>query len=227
MAQTPPQYIFTRADDFGASKGTNDAILDCIDSGAVANVGILACGPAVSYRIEDLKARADKVSIGLHSAINSEWASLRWGPMAPPSNVPTLLAEDGHFHPNSRESHAWTKADEVDMELEAQYAHLKALGITPDYVDCHMGFSWIKGCTEVLENLAHKYNMVFADALEYPKLNLPADSDWRDASPEDFRHRKTNTTRIAQQDVDFPSSLLRRGLQTIRSRCRITTREGS
>lgn len=175
--------LYLRADDFGATPGTNEAIIDGVDCGNIRNVGILACGPYLDHSLDALSERADRVAVGLHAAINSEWPELRWGSVAPGGSVRSLLAADGAFLSTPSESERHIEPTEVARELEAQLRRLRDRGLNPLYLDCHMGFSWIPGVLPTIEALCARENLIFIDASNLPKLRMGPEREWWKLSP--------------------------------------------
>lgn len=176
--------IYLRADDFGASPGTNEAIIDAIDCGTVTNVGVLACGPYLTHGLDALIERADRVAVGLHSAVNSEWSRLRWGAVSPPERVPGLLAEDQCFHSGTSLTAEHASVAEIAVEIQAQLDHLRALGLKPVYLDCHMGFHWIAGVRAQIDRLCEAEGLLFVDDKALPKIHLPSTATWPGDTPQ-------------------------------------------
>ena len=172
------QQIFIRADDFGVTNGTNRAILDAVDGGSVRLVGVMAVGPALPAGVDALRRRQDNIAVGLHACINSEWSALRWGPLRPAGQVPGLVAADGAFHPRPIDTAESAETRETVVEVEAQLARLRSLGLEPTYLDTHMGFSWLPGVEDFLRDLCQREGLHYLDHPSYPKLHLETESDW-------------------------------------------------
>jgi predicted glycoside hydrolase/deacetylase ChbG (UPF0249 family) len=170
--------LYIRADDFGMSPGTNEAIIDGIDCGTIQNVGVLTPGRYVTYCLDALIERQDVVCIGLHFALNSEWTSLRWGPIAPADQVPSLLYKDGHFHFTTQQTDEQAQLSEIEIELKAQLAFARSLGLNPRYLDTHMGVSWIPAIFTLLEAFCESEELIFVDALKASRFKTENDQDW-------------------------------------------------
>jgi hypothetical protein len=83
--------------------------------------------------------RHPQVSVGLHSTLNSEWMPYRWGPVLPPSEVPSIVDEWGKFHPTRKDLVANNpNPDEVERELRAQVDLALRKGLKLSYIDHHM-----------------------------------------------------------------------------------------
>ncbi len=165
--------VITRADDFGVSPGTNDAILECLDAGFIRNVGVMAPGPYLEHRLDELVARQSECCVGLHATLTSEWRDLRWGPVAPASRRSGLVRSDGTFHQTTVELYTHASLDEMMAEIEAQIAWVQQLGLRLRYLDSHMNFLWIEGIQTRLADLCAKEEIVFAAAPRFVSRKSP------------------------------------------------------
>ncbi|CAN5408953.1 hypothetical protein BH11ARM2_BH11ARM2_33250 [soil metagenome] len=171
--------LLTRADDAGASLGTNRAIRACVAAGSIRNVSIMAVGPA----FDDLAAGgAIPACLGVHAVINSEWDAPRWGPLTLASS---LTEPDGTFRrfPVDHERASFS-LDEIEKEIEAQIAKVREAGFEPNYLDEHMMFSWLPDIWERLVRLAEREGLVYAPLPEvelkvfHPSENNVESQQW-------------------------------------------------
>ena len=157
----------------------NAGVRRAVAGGLVRNVSVLACGPAVEELAEWLPRAG--VAIGLHVALNAEWAAWRWGPVAPREAVKGLLEADGHFTREPGVLHErGAPVEEMLREARAQLARLRALGIEPDYLDEHMFVGWVGGLRAALAELARAEGLVEAgrwEPLKTPPRKGEADTD--------------------------------------------------
>ena len=72
-------------------------------------------------------------------ALTSEWKNYRWGPAAPRDQVPSLLAPDGYFYPDTGPAASHAKPEDAEREIRAQLEWAERLGIHPTHLDIHMG----------------------------------------------------------------------------------------
>jgi len=172
----PPFSLITRADDFGASPGTNEAILACLDAGFIRNVGVMVPAPFLGHRLEELLGRQDSCCVGLHGTLTSEWAGLRWGPVLPGENVPSLLDADGNFFASTQSLHERALLPEMLAEIRAQLDLARRLGLFPRYLDLHMVFTWIPGVAEALAALCDEEGLVFANGPQFVGFGLAGES---------------------------------------------------
>jgi len=172
MQANLPSVLITRADDFGASPGTNDAILDCLDAGFVRNVGVMVPGPFLHHRFSELVGRQDAFCPGLHATLNSEWAGIRWGPVLAAEDVPSLVRKDGTFHNSTQLLHERGVVSDMLAEISAQLDLIRRLGLRPRYLDTHMVFTWIPGIAEALDVLCQREGLIFSDGPGFAPLPL-------------------------------------------------------
>lgn len=160
--------VVFRADDAASTEGANLAIAQTVTDGVVRNVSVMAPGPALEHAASVL-ADLEGVAIGLHVTLNSEWEEVKWGPVLPASEVPSLVEPDGSFttEPSVLASRGFS-LDEAMAEVEAQLARLRQVGFRVDYLDEHMGVGWIPGLRERLAELCVREGLV--DHISVPYL---------------------------------------------------------
>ena len=131
--------LLTRADDLGSSHAANLAIARAAVIGSyIKNVSCMAVGPLIE-EAADLLKDCKQVCFGLHACLNSEWEPIRWGPISPPDEVPTLVTEEGFFYPTPADLAAHLPdLDQVLREYDRQLDLLTGLGLDIRYVDSHM-----------------------------------------------------------------------------------------
>lgn len=158
----------------------NQAIDDV--SALVSNVNLMVSGGAIEDAIERFRGRSD-LCLGLEFAVNGEWATRPTRPVSPPELVPSLVRDDGTFFPSPWElpaGHVYAPED-VERELRAQFAFLRARGVAPRYLDGHMAVFLL---TPEIGAIAHRVAREegIPAVYELPKLRHgPYDGD-RDAA---------------------------------------------
>ncbi|RYG37551.1 ChbG/HpnK family deacetylase [bacterium] len=193
--------LLVRCDDAGASAGTNRAIRACVAKGSARNVSIMAVAPA----FEDLTAGGPiPACCGVHATINSEWDAPRWGPL---TAARSLIEGDGSFRrfPNEHQETGFD-LEEIKSEIAAQIAKVRAAGFEPQYLDEHMGFSWLPGVRDVLSELAQREGLVYAPS---PSIELkvfhPSEDD---ADSRRWIHKGLAPGSIAQERAAETAYLL-------------------
>jgi predicted glycoside hydrolase/deacetylase ChbG (UPF0249 family) len=138
-----PLQLITRGDDLGCNHTANVAIRDAYQHGILRNTSLMAPAPAIGDAAA-LLAGERGLCCGLHCTITAEWDTLRWGPVLPPHQVPTLVDAHGHFFQTTRAVAAHDpQLEEVMAELQAQLERARQLGFDVRYADTHMGFAWV------------------------------------------------------------------------------------
>ncbi|MDP6042040.1 MAG: ChbG/HpnK family deacetylase [Candidatus Latescibacteria bacterium] len=131
--------LITRGDDAGSNSTANQGILEACDKGILRNVSFMV--PCIAIEeAATMFAHKSEICCGLHITITAEWDRVRWGPVLPPDQVPSLVDEHGHFFKNSslvKENNA--KLDEMMAEIQAQFDRGQNLGFDFKYADLHMG----------------------------------------------------------------------------------------
>lgn len=157
--------IILRADDFGSSHAANAAILEAVRTGfLVRNVSCMAPGARLEEGAEALAALADRVDIGLHLTVNSEWDPVKWFPCAPKAEIPALLNTAGEFYPSGEEmAAAAPPVEQFLREAAAQLDRLTALGLPISYLDEHMFPSrFIDGLHDALQQWCREKGLRYA-----------------------------------------------------------------
>jgi len=132
--------LITRGDDCGSSHTANVAILDAFTHGILRNTSIMAPCPFVQEAAEMLSDQPG-LCCGLHATVTAEWDRIRWGPVLPQDQVPSLVDKNGHFFQTTRAVHDHgARLDEIMAELQAQLDRVRHLGFDIRYADMHMGF---------------------------------------------------------------------------------------
>jgi predicted glycoside hydrolase/deacetylase ChbG (UPF0249 family) len=134
------RYLIINADDFGVCLETNKAIEHIFNDGILSSTTFMTPCPGA----EDAAARVNanpRIRVGLHITTNAEWTKEwgQWKPIAPSEQVRSLTDDKGYFYDKVKKFSKHAKADELVIELEAQYKFLTDRGITPTHADSHMG----------------------------------------------------------------------------------------
>lgn len=135
----------------------------------------MAPGPAIQDAAEILLPLADQVAFGLHVVLTSEWDDVRWGPVLPAEEVPSLVRPDGTFPATGDELKAQISLDEAEAEVRAQLQRLRELGFRVDYLDEHMGIGWIPGLRERFQRIAQTEGLILAERFAYARDFIPGD----------------------------------------------------
>jgi chitin disaccharide deacetylase len=132
------KLLIIHADDLGVAHSVDAASLDALDKGAVSSASIMMPTPWVTEVATYAKAHPN-ADLGLHLTLTAEWETYRWGSVAAPDNVPSLLDSAGIFPNDEKIVAARAKTADVERELRAQITRALAMGIRPTHLDSHMG----------------------------------------------------------------------------------------
>jgi predicted glycoside hydrolase/deacetylase ChbG (UPF0249 family) len=127
--------VVVNADDFGLSRGANEAIERAHAEGVVTSASMAVSGPAFGEAVE-IARRHPSLGLGLHFTLSAG------APIAPADQVPRLLDEKGNlalrflplFIRLSRGSAA-ELLNQIGVELDAQLDRAAAAGLKLDHID--------------------------------------------------------------------------------------------
>lgn len=98
-AQDDKIRLWLSGDDFGYTHASNVAMEKAFNEGLMTSASLLIPGPWASESAAMAAANPDW-SVGIHLTITSEWNVLRWRPVSPIGEVPSLVAPDGYLWGN-------------------------------------------------------------------------------------------------------------------------------
>ncbi|HEY6060373.1 MAG TPA: ChbG/HpnK family deacetylase [Gemmatimonadales bacterium] len=173
------RLLILHFDDLGVAGPENRSAWAARDSGLPISASVIVPGPRFQEVAAYARAHPD-FDLGIHLALTSEWPGYRWGPIAPPGDVPTLL------DPDSLLRRAWTDTtavrwQDVERELRAQVTAARAAGIRPSHLDVHEYVLFTRGPVlfEILRRVAQDEGVPFLSAREWiagraPMRRLPS-----------------------------------------------------
>jgi predicted glycoside hydrolase/deacetylase ChbG (UPF0249 family) len=131
------RLLIIHADDLGMNHSVNRAILQALEKGSVTSASVLVTCPWLPEVATWAQAHPE-ADLGIHLALNSEWTTLRWGPVAPKDKVASLLDPQGYMPLVEEAVVNQAKPLEVELELHSQIDRARALGIHITHLDAHM-----------------------------------------------------------------------------------------
>jgi predicted glycoside hydrolase/deacetylase ChbG (UPF0249 family) len=132
------RLLVIHADDFGMSHSVNRAIIEALENRWVTSASILVPCPWFPEVARWAQAHPN-ADLGIHLALNSEWTTLRWGPVSPQPRNSSLLDPDGYLPLTTEYVASHAKISDVETETHAQVDKAKAAGILLTHLDTHMG----------------------------------------------------------------------------------------
>jgi hypothetical protein len=127
--------LIINADDYGMSRGTVDAIIQCANAGVVTSTTMMATGEAFAYGIER-KAELGATSIGVHLDATSG------RPVSPAREIPSLVDDAGRFRQRrGPASVVGMSVAEMELEFRRQIERIREAGISVSHLDNH--HNWV------------------------------------------------------------------------------------
>jgi len=153
------RLLIIHADDFGMSHAVNRGIIDALEHGWVTSASILVPCPWFPEVAAWARTHPD-ADLGIHLAVNSEWTTFKWGPIAGRSAVPSLVAADGYLPIDEDAAVAQAAPQDVERELHAQVDFAKAAGVHLTHLDSHMGTLFhSQALFDVYRRVGHSYSL--------------------------------------------------------------------
>jgi hopanoid biosynthesis associated protein HpnK len=127
--------LILNADDFGMTRGVNEGIIRAYREGTLTSTTLMANGEAFDDAVERARANPE-LGVGCHLVLVGGKC------VAPKESVPSLLDADGNLPESlplfvARISSGLIRAEEIERELRAQIAKVRAAGIEPSHLDTH------------------------------------------------------------------------------------------
>jgi len=119
-APDPGTRLAIRCDDVGMCHAVNQGVRKLLATGIPFSTSVMIACPW-SKEAAEILLDQPQVSVGVHLTLNSEWQHYKWGPVLGPSQVPSLVDENGYFHTTAADfAAADVDLGEVEQELRAQ-----------------------------------------------------------------------------------------------------------
>ena len=132
------RFLIINADDFGLCTETNDAVEHLFHEGRITSTTVMVPCEASGDAISRAKSNS-KIKMGLHVTLNSDYSFIRWKSIAPSSDIPSILDDEGRFHHDIRLFYDNAKGQDVATEINAQYNFITAMDYRPTHADSHCG----------------------------------------------------------------------------------------
>jgi len=134
------RVVIFHADDIGMNYGSVAAYADLIEAGMLSSAATMVpCPwfPAAAAFCRDRQAD-DRIDMGVHLTLTSEWESYRWGPISTGDPASGLLDDEGYCHRLAQGVHEHARSENFRRELRAQVGRARAAGIDVTHIDSHM-----------------------------------------------------------------------------------------
>lgn len=156
------KVLIVNADDFGLNDAATEGIADAYLSGSVTSTTMMVNAPSLS-RAADFALSYPSLGVGLHF-------NLTWGrPLCEKGSVPALIGADGCFLSRGqlakRLLFGRIPIEQIRLELDAQIAAFRSLGLNPTHIDSHQH--------------VHAFKRIFSSvAAKSEELNIPIRVPW-------------------------------------------------
>jgi len=148
----PHRLLVVTADDFGIGPETTRGILDLASRGLVTSTVLLVNSPHAAAAVAQWRKAGSTLELGWHPCLTID------APILPPSQVPTLVDEDGRF-PRlgtllKRLLRGQVNRVEIEAEFRAQYMRfLELTGFPPLAVNAHHHIHVFRPVGDALANV--------------------------------------------------------------------------
>lgn len=146
--------VILRADDLGFCEAVNLGIAKTIEDGPVRTVGLMVNMEAAEHGLKLIKGK--DICLGLHSNISVGT------PVCRPSDIPTLVDENGGFHSSARyrSGEDFASCEDLYKEITAQYRLYREMtGSKPSYFEAHAVMC--RNLDKVLREIAREEGLLF------------------------------------------------------------------
>src|SRR5581483_8700321 len=131
------KLLILHADDLGLAHSVNAATIAAFEMGVISSASVVVPAPWTPD-IVAWATRHPQADMGIHLALTSEWAPVRWTGCVPRAQAPSLYDSDGFLPTTTREVQTQATASDAEAELRAQIARAQAFGLRPTHLDWHM-----------------------------------------------------------------------------------------
>jgi hopanoid biosynthesis associated protein HpnK len=130
--------LIVTADDFGAARQVNDAVLDAHGNGILTAASLMVSAPAAADAVARAK-ETPSLRVGLHLVL------VEGKPTLPAAQVPDLVDRDGMFRTDMARAGAAMfflphVRRQLAAEIEAQFQAFARTGLPLDHVNAHKHF---------------------------------------------------------------------------------------
>jgi hypothetical protein len=173
------RLLVLHADDLGMNHSVNRATFEALEKGWITSSSILVPCP---WFPEVVRWAQDHPSadLGIHQALNSEWTTLRWGPVSPLDKVPSLLDAEGYLPLETDAVAKNATIPQAEAELRAQIDRALAKGIHPTHLDTHMAALFDSAdLYKMYQGMGHRYGLPILEAFSgtHGPLGSPPPAD--------------------------------------------------
>jgi len=132
--------VILHADDVGMCQASLAAYADLVEFGLISSASTMVPCPWFPATAAFCRSQpGDRIDMGVHLTLTSEWAGYRWGPISNRDPASGLMDAAGYFHTSERAVQEHGDPAAVQREIQTQVERALAAGIDVTHVDTHMG----------------------------------------------------------------------------------------
>lgn len=159
--------LIVNGDDFGYTRGVNAGIVGAYRNGILTSTTLMASGDAFDDAVR-LARENPSLGVGCHLVLVGGRA------VAPPETIPSLAGPDGRLPSTlaalgARLALGRVRQADLETEMAAQIARIRAAGIPPTHVDTHKHTHLFPRVMEALARVASEFGI---GAVRKPYENL-------------------------------------------------------
>lgn len=132
------RVVILHVDDAGMSHQSNIGAIRSVTEGVTTSMSAMMPCSWVP-ELKQMLVKHPGLDVGLHLTLTSEWSGYRWGPLASRDRIAGLIDSEGALWPSVEDVAKRATPDEIELEIRAQIARSRGLGIEPTHLDSHMG----------------------------------------------------------------------------------------
>lgn len=125
-------------DDAGMCQAANTGTIKGMSEGLISSATIMFNCAWSKGMVDWAKANPEH-DFGVHLTLTSEWRPYKWGTVANPDLVPSLLDENGHLYRGVQEVYEHGDPQHAYLEGKAQIEKALSYGLDITHIDSHMG----------------------------------------------------------------------------------------
>lgn len=133
------KVVIFHADDLGMCHAANQGFHDILEGGVLRSGSIMVPCPWFTEIAAFARECEEKLDLGVHLTLTSEWEGYRWRPLSTQDPRSGLLDEQGYFWRDIASLHKHMDPAAVELELRTQIEWALAAGVDVTHLDSHMG----------------------------------------------------------------------------------------
>jgi len=134
------RVVIFHADDIGMCQPSLTAYNELVDFGLMSSASLMVPCPWFPAAADYCRsANPNRIDMGVHLTLTSEWDVYRWGSISTHDPTSGLLDEAGYLHATAEAVRSQADPANVQTEITAQVDRAVAAGVDVTHLDTHMG----------------------------------------------------------------------------------------